>query len=122
MVFAVGGRFEILASFSASIRLGVSNFVFTGAPLNIPVGTAGADTLDFTTSPAPVNYDGLAGDDRIVGSNFNDTIKGGDGNDTITGGLGLDVISGGIGADLLFTGQLKKAAIKFPTLSRELTN
>ncbi|WP_445248809.1 beta strand repeat-containing protein, partial [Microcoleus sp. OTE_8_concoct_300] len=100
LVFAVGARFEIVASFSASIRLQLSNFVFTGPPLNIPVGTAGADTVDFTTSPAPVNYDGLAGDDKIVGSNFNDSLKGGDGNDTITGGLGLDVLSGGSGADL----------------------
>jgi Ca2+-binding RTX toxin-like protein len=100
LVFAVGARFEIVASFSASIRLQVSNFVFTGPPLNIPVGTAGADNVDFTTSPAPVNYDGLAGDDKIVGSNYNDNLKGGDGNDTITGGLGLDVLSGGTGADL----------------------
>jgi Ca2+-binding RTX toxin-like protein len=100
LVFAVGGRFEIVASFSASIRLQVSNFVFTGPTLNIPVGTADADIVDFTTSPAPVNYDGLAGNDKIVGSNFNDSLKGGDGNDTITGGLGLDVISGGTGADL----------------------
>ncbi|MEG4023952.1 cadherin-like domain-containing protein, partial [Microcoleus sp. S13C4] len=100
LVFSVGARFEILTSFSASIRLQVSNFVFTGPPLNIPVGTAGPDNVDFTTSPAPVNYDGLAGDDKIVGSNFNDSLKGGDGNDTITGGLGLDVISGGSGADL----------------------
>ncbi|MBD1811426.1 cadherin-like domain-containing protein, partial [Microcoleus vaginatus] len=100
LVFAVGARFEIVASFSASIRLQVSNFVFTGPPLNIPVGTVGPDNVDFTTSPAPVNYDGLAGDDKIVGSNFNDSLKGGDGNDTITGGLGLDVISGGTGSDL----------------------
>jgi Ca2+-binding RTX toxin-like protein len=100
LVFAVGARFEIVTSFSASIRLQVSNFVFTGPPLNIPVGTAGADNVDFTTSPAPVNYDGLAGDDKIVGSNYNDNLKGGDGNDTIIGGLGLDVLSGGSGADL----------------------
>ncbi|MEG4291386.1 cadherin-like domain-containing protein [Microcoleus sp. D2B6] len=100
LVFALGARFEIVATFSASIRLQVSNFVFTGPPLTIPVGTAGADNVDFTTSPAPVNYDGLAGDDKIVGSNFNDSFKGGDGNDTITGGLGLDVLSGGTGADL----------------------
>jgi Ca2+-binding RTX toxin-like protein len=100
LVFAVGGRFEVVASFSANIRLQLSNFVFTGPPLTIPVGTAGADNVDFTTSPAPVNYDGLAGNDKIVGSNFNDSIKGGDGNDTITGGLGLDVLSGGTGTDL----------------------
>ncbi|MEG5042634.1 MULTISPECIES: cadherin-like domain-containing protein, partial [unclassified Microcoleus] len=112
LVFAVGARFEIVTSFSASISLQVINFVFTGPPLNIPVGTAGPDNVDFTTSPAAVNYDGLAGDDKIVGSNYNDSLKGGDGNDTITGGLadviissdfytfGFDVISGGSGADL----------------------
>ncbi|MEG4473467.1 calcium-binding protein [Microcoleus sp. M2_C5] len=100
LVFAVGARFEVLTSFSASIRLQVSNFVFSGTPLNIPVGTAGADNVNLGTYPAAVNFDGLAGDDNIVGSNFNDTILGGDGNDTITGGLGLDVISGGSGADL----------------------
>ncbi|EGK85781.1 Hemolysin-type calcium-binding region [Microcoleus vaginatus FGP-2] len=100
LVFAVGARFEIVASFALNIRLQVSNFVFTGPPLNIPIGTAGPDNVDFTTSPAPVNYDGLAGDDKIVGSNFNDSLKGGDGNDTITGGLGLDGISGGSGTDL----------------------
>ncbi|MEG5026982.1 calcium-binding protein, partial [Microcoleus sp. AT8-A3] len=100
LVFAVGARFEVLTSFSASIRLQISNFVFTGTPLNVPVGTAGADNVNFGTYPAAVNFDGLAGDDNIVGSNFNDTILGGDGNDTITGGLGLDVISGGSGADL----------------------
>jgi Ca2+-binding RTX toxin-like protein len=100
LVFAVGTRFEVVTSFSANISLQLSNFVFTGPPLNIPVGTVGADTVDFTTSPAPVNYDGLAGNDKIVGSNYNDNLKGGDGNDTITGGLGLDVLSGGTGADL----------------------
>ncbi|MEG4455075.1 cadherin-like domain-containing protein [Microcoleus sp. N9_A1] len=100
LVFAVGARFEVLTSFSVDIRLQISNFVFTGTPLNIPVGTAGPDNFDFGTYPAAVNFDGLAGDDNIVGSNFNDSLKGGDGNDTITGGLGLDVISGGSGADL----------------------
>ncbi|MEG4535006.1 cadherin-like domain-containing protein, partial [Microcoleus sp. D2_18a_D3] len=100
LVFAVGARFEIVASFSASIRLQVSNFVFIGEPLNVPVGTVGPDNFDFGTYPAAVKFDALAGDDKIVGSNFNDTISGGDGNDTITGGLGLDVISGGSGADL----------------------
>ncbi|MEG4825362.1 calcium-binding protein, partial [Microcoleus sp. F8-D2] len=100
LVFGFGARFEVLASFSVDIRLQISNFVFTGTPLNVPVGTAGPDNVNFGTYPAAVNFDGLAGDDNIVGSNFNDTIIGGDGNDTITGGLGLDVITGGSGADL----------------------
>ncbi|MEG3936356.1 MULTISPECIES: cadherin-like domain-containing protein [unclassified Microcoleus] len=121
LVFAVGARFEIVTSFSASIRLDVTNIVFTvftGPPLNILVGTAGADNADFTTSPAPVNYDGLAGDDKIVGSNYNDSLKGGDGNDTITGSLGLDVISGGSGADLF----VYKAAGEGPDAITDFTS
>ncbi|MEG4329942.1 cadherin-like domain-containing protein, partial [Microcoleus sp. herbarium5] len=100
LVYGVGARFELVASFSLEVRLTVQNFVFTGPPLNIPVGTAGPDNFNFGTFPVPVNFNALAGDDNIVGSNFNDTINGGDGNDTITGGLGLDVLSGGSGADL----------------------
>ena len=52
LVFAVGARFEIIATFSASIRLEVRNFVFTGPPLTIPVGTAGPDNVDLATCPA----------------------------------------------------------------------
>mgnify|MGYP000338339400 CR=1 FL=1 len=100
LVFAVGARFEILTSFSVKISLDVKNFVFTGAPVTVPLGTSGPDVLDFGTFPAAITINGLAGDDNIIGSNFNDTINGGDGNDTITGGLGLDVLSGGSGADL----------------------
>ncbi|MEG4392057.1 calcium-binding protein [Microcoleus sp. BROC3] len=100
LVFNVGTRFEVVASFSLKIRLQVTNFVFTGPPLTVPVGTAGPDNVNFSNSPTAVNFDGLAGDDNIVGSNLNDTLQGGDGNDTITGNLGADVLSGGTGADL----------------------
>ena len=100
LVFAVGARFEIVTSFSLKFSLQVKNFVFTGPALTVPVGTPGPDNFDFGTFPAAIKIDGLAGDDKIIGSNFNDTINGGDGNDTITGGLGLDVLSGGSGADV----------------------
>jgi len=100
LVFAVGVRFEVIASFSIKISLQIKNFVFSGPSLNVPVGTDGPDTFNFGTYPVGVNFDAKAGDDNIVGSNFNDTIKGGDGSDTITGGLGADVLSGGSGADL----------------------
>ncbi|MCW6052265.1 calcium-binding protein [Lyngbya sp. CCAP 1446/10] len=100
LVFAVGVRFEVIASFSIKISLQIKNFVFSGPSLNVPVGTDGPDTFNFGTYPVGVNFDAKAGDDNIVGSNFNDTIKGGDGSDTITGGLGADVLSGGTGANL----------------------
>ena len=100
LVFSFGARLDFITSFSANIRLTVRNLVFTGPALTVPTGTPGADNFDFGTFPAAIKIDGLAGDDNIIGSNFNDTINGGDGNDTITGGLGLDVLSGGSGADL----------------------
>ncbi|MCC3531191.1 MAG: calcium-binding protein [Microcoleus sp. PH2017_21_RUC_O_A] len=100
LVFAVGARFEVVTSFSLKFSLQIKNFVFSGPPLNVPVGTSGPDNLNFGTFPAAVNFNALGGDDNIVGSNFNDTINGGDGNDTITGGLGADVLSGGSGTDL----------------------
>ncbi|MBE9119795.1 calcium-binding protein [Tychonema sp. LEGE 07199] len=112
LVFSVGARFEIVTSFSLTFSLQVSNFVFSGPSLNVPVGTAGPDNVNFGTYPAAVNFDGLGGDDNIVGSNFNDTIKGGDGNDTITGGLGLDVLSGGSGADLFVYATTKEGGDK----------
>ncbi|MFS8119562.1 MAG: calcium-binding protein, partial [Microcoleus sp.] len=112
LVFAVGARFEILTSFSLLLSLQVNNFVFTGPALNVPVGTVGADNINFGTYPAAVNFDGLGGDDNIVGSNFNDSIKGGDGNDTITGGLGADVLSGGSGTDLFVYATTKEGGDK----------
>ena len=112
LVFSVGARFEIVTSFSLKFSLQVKNFVFSGPTLNVPVGTAGADNVNFGTYPAAVNYDGLAGDDNIVGSNFNDTIKGGDGNDTITGGLGADLLSGGSGTDLFIYTTTKEGGDK----------
>ena len=102
LVFAVGIRFEVVASFSFSVKfsLKVSNFVFTGPPLNLPVGTSGPDNVNFGTSPVGIKFDGLAGNDNIIGSNFGDSINGGDGDDTITGGGGADILTGGSGADI----------------------
>ncbi len=102
LVFAVGISFEVVASFSFSVKFSfkVSNFVFTGPPLNLPVGTPGADNVNFATSPAGIKFDGLAGNDNIVGSNYADRINGGDGDDTITGSGGVDILNGGSGADI----------------------
>ncbi|MCC3475035.1 MULTISPECIES: cadherin-like domain-containing protein [unclassified Microcoleus] len=112
LVFAVGARFEIVTSFSLKFSLQIRNFVFSGPQLNVPVGTSGPDNLNFGTYPAAVNFKALAGDDNIVGSNFNDTIDGGDGNDTITGGLGADVLSGGSGTDLFVYNTTKEGGDK----------
>jgi Ca2+-binding RTX toxin-like protein len=48
------------------------------------------------------NILGGSGNDRIVGSLFDNGLNGGAGNDTIYGGAGNDTITGGSGHDLLF--------------------
>jgi len=63
--------------------------------------------------PNAVNFTGTAGDNIIVGSNFNDTLRGlagddiilgGGGNDDVTGDAGDDVITGGAGNDTIAGG------------------
>ena len=74
-------------------------------------GTAGNDTLDVSAQPEPYEIQGLAGNDTITGSNFDDLIVGGSGADTMFGLDGDDVfqisgtdsahddVSGGAGFD-----------------------
>jgi Ca2+-binding RTX toxin-like protein len=45
-------------------------------------------------------FDGLAGNDSILGGGGNDSLSGGLGNDTLDGGTGSDQLSGGLGNDL----------------------
>ncbi|MCE8009895.1 Ig-like domain-containing protein [Aestuariivita sp.] len=57
------------------------------------------DIQDFSESPQPVQVDGFAGDDRIIGSVFGDNIDGGAGDDLIMGGPGDDELDGDSGFD-----------------------
>ena len=71
----------------------------------------GNDFLDTSIGRVAGQIAGGAGDDIIIGSNFNDTIFGDDvssyqtGADTLTGGFGDDVLTGGKGADILYGNQ-----------------
>ena len=47
--------------------------------------------LDYSRYSHAVDINGNAGNDEIIGSNFDDFLRGGSGNDTIIGGLGADV-------------------------------
>ena len=61
----------------------------------------GDDTHDFSSSTHGVFAVGGAGDEHIIGSDYNDVIFGGSGNDTMTGGLGDDIFgwkAGDVGA------------------------
>jgi RTX calcium-binding nonapeptide repeat (4 copies)/Cadherin domain len=74
----------------ASIEVITANG-FTGVSI---IGSAGADTLNFTsvTLTGITQIDGGAGNDMITGSAAADTLVGGLGNDTLTGGAGLDTV------------------------------
>jgi Ca2+-binding RTX toxin-like protein len=76
-------------------------------------GTLANDLLDRSALPAAENIFGQAGDDLILGTNFDDLIFGGAGNDTISGRGGADRIGdmtgngdlrGNDGDDRLFAG------------------
>ncbi|KZD06447.1 beta strand repeat-containing protein [Oceanibaculum pacificum] len=54
---------------------------------------------DLSTNTQAVQLTSGAGDDVLVGSDFNDAITGGAGDDEITGGAGVDVATGGDGED-----------------------
>ena len=84
--------------------------------INIDQSTAGGGTITsnalFLEQGQKLNgiyFNSAAGNDKIIGSQFNDFIRAGsgndfidakEGNDLIRGGSGQDIISGGLGADL----------------------
>ncbi len=53
-------------------------------------GSSGNDSMNASASQFPVMFEGLGGDDSLIGSNFDDMLYGGAGNDTLIGGLGND--------------------------------
>lgn len=69
------------------------------------VGTAGADLLEGTVSPANNRIFGLEGDDLLLGGRaFNTRGTNLSGDDLLYGGPGADVLDGGAGADHLAGG------------------
>lgn len=60
-----------------------------------------ADRATFASARAPVDVNGLGGNDTIVGSAFGDAIRGSNGNDNLSGRGGNDTLNGGVGDDTL---------------------
>ncbi len=58
-------------------------------------------------------FNGLGGDDILIGGLGRDTLIGGDGDDVIYGGLGTDVLIGGAGDDLMFSGKAQSGGVDF---------
>ncbi|MEY2910907.1 MAG: Poly(beta-D-mannuronate) epimerase 7, partial [Cyanobacteriota bacterium] len=73
-------------------------------------GTGYNDTINFSDlqvapeDAIPINLEGRAGNDSLVGSKYQDVIDGEYGNDTLTGGEGSDILQGGAGQDTLSGG------------------
>ena len=97
-------------------------------------GNALDNVLSGTGSYASVTFEGLGGNDRLLGGKFNDTLDGGAGNDTLVGGAGDDlyifgsgndvidnsVSSGNRGFDILRFQNLVMAGIEFSKNSNDL--
>ena len=81
--------------------------------VNLDRTTAGGGTIQSNIPSMKLNelsingiyFNSDAGDDKIVGSKFNDIIRGGDGQDVIDGLEGDDVIRGGSGGDIMSGGE-----------------
>ncbi|MBD2139957.1 hypothetical protein H6F39_00795 [Anabaena sp. FACHB-1250] len=73
-------------------------------------GTVYNDTINYSDLQVapddglPINLEGRAGNDSLVGSQYRDVIDGEDGNDTLIGGAGSDILKGGAGDDILNPG------------------
>jgi Ca2+-binding RTX toxin-like protein len=102
---------EVTASdgLETSSQIITVNLVDVGATIT---GTAAADTIDATHTPAgqsnPTDEEdvisGLGRDDTIHGLGGNDIVKGGGGNDALYGDGGSDRLIGGAGDDVLTGG------------------
>ena len=74
------------------------------------IGTVYNDTINYSDLQVvrgdglPINLEGRAGNDSLVGSQYQDVIDGEDGNDTLIGGAGSDILKGGAGTDTLIGG------------------
>lgn len=105
-----------LVQFTAGNATGAASFSYTLRDSSQPAsGTATAtvniailsadDNPNFLIGGDVVNnFNGLGGDDTLVGGAGNDTLDGGAGNDTIVGGGGENLLLGGLGDDTLVGG------------------
>ncbi len=61
--------------------------------------TDAKDTVSYKAYDHPVLVAAMDGNDRVIGSRFNDTLDGGAGHDRLRGDIGDDSIAGGAGCD-----------------------
>ena len=87
--------FDVRASGNLNYRVTIENSIRSEGDQLTLQSLAGDDRLDASTLVVndliAVVLEGGEGDDRLIGSPFNDILKGGTGSDTFTGGQGLDL-------------------------------
>lgn len=69
------------------------------------LGTKSRDLLVAFAEPGPVSMQAYAGNDILIGSNFDDELYGSSGNDVLHGSGGDDLLNGGAGSDTLNGGE-----------------
>jgi Ca2+-binding RTX toxin-like protein len=80
-------------------KTGELRFKFTGSELLSASDVIAAAKTDRLTDDREIIQEMLAGNDSLVGSNFNDVLYGYNGNDIFRGRAGLDKFDGGAGSD-----------------------
>ncbi|MCE0506914.1 hypothetical protein LR948_16210, partial [Roseivivax sp. GX 12232] len=69
--------------------------------------------LDFNDGSVGVVFEGLAGEDLLLGSNGEDTLLGGGNDDTLVGRSGADILEGGDGVDAAsFAGSFSRVDVR----------
>lgn len=68
------------------------------------IGDAGANHLSITITSAAVRFEGMGGDDTLLGGGGHDQLFGGDGHDSLAGDAGANLLDGGAGHDTLTGG------------------
>ncbi|MCK9395813.1 MAG: hypothetical protein M0Q44_09510, partial [Methylobacter sp.] len=81
-------------------------YLQTNIPAPTVVGTAGDDTLSLWVNDSGTFFQGMEGNDVLIGNSGNDILDGGVGNDTLQGGAGNDtyLFNLGDGQDTIYDG------------------
>lgn len=119
LTLAINANYAVGTSKTATVNIIDNDITPTPTPTPTPmptptptptssnrvIGTSGNDYREKQTAPIPREggyyFDGLSGNDTLIGSNWNDTVIGGDGNDVLGGYRGNDIVMGGAGNDTI---------------------
>jgi Ca2+-binding RTX toxin-like protein len=99
VVAGIGGSDSAFLRLTSGGSAGVITTASTLADLHI-VGSNENDGIGLSSdSNTVLHFDGLDGDDNVIGALANDSLRGGSGNDILHGVAGADLLDGGGGSD-----------------------